>query len=360
MSKKKEPKTAKRPTIRQIAGELDMSIATVSRVINNKPDVNPQLRERVITYLRGIDYQPPVVSSDLGLIGLVDTFQRHHLNSYYISAILAGADEQLHRYKYNIVLIHFDQIESEMMSYGQVTILNRLKGLLWLEPMFGDQHLKIVRDHRLPCVVLNNSEEGIAVDLVKSDNYHASRRAVAFLVARGHRRIGFVGGWLHLTNHRDRLAGYIDGLSEASIEQDENIVVKDVVSWDEHGGYEGMNRAMSRRDRPTAVLVCSDFLAGGVYSAVADLGLRVPNDVSVVSFDDFPLAAHMNPPLTTFRQPLREMGAQAANLLAEYFRGNGSMPRSEQQIRQELVACPMISRESVGAGPELQGNTSAQ
>lgn len=341
----------KRPTIRQIAAELDLSIATVSRVINNKPDVNAASRERVISYLRSIDYQPPVVSADLGLIGLVDTFQRHELNSYYVSSILAGADEQLHRYKYNVVLIHYDQIESEMMNYGQVTILNRLKGLLWLEPMFNAQHLKIVQDHRLPCVVLNNSEEGVQVDLVRSDNYHAARRAVTFLVAKGHSRIGFVGGWLHLANHRDRLSGYLDGLKEAGVNPDESHIVKDVVSWDEHGGYEGTNRVISAKDRPTAVVLCSDFLASGAYSAVFDLGLRIPEDVSIVSFDDFPLARHMDPPLTTFRQPLRQMGAQAAGILAERF-GAVSSGNGSTDIRHELVPCPIVTRASVGSRSE--------
>ncbi len=340
----------KRPTIRQIAAELDLSIATVSRVINNKPDVNAASRERVISYLRSIDYQPPVVSADLGLIGLVDTFQRHDLNSYYVSAILAGADEQLHRYKYNVVLIHYDQIESEMMNYGQVTILNRLKGLLWLEPMFSAQHLKIVQDHRLPCVVLNNSEEGVDVDLVRSDNYHAARRAVAFLVAKGHTRIGFVGGWLHLANHRDRLKGYLEGLDAAGITPDDSIIVKDIVSWDEHGGYEGTNRVVSGTQPPTAILLCSDFLASGAYSAMFDLGLRIPDDVSVVSFDDFPLARHMDPPLTTFRQPLRKMGAQAAGILAERF-GTGNGNSADAPVRHELVPCPIITRSSAGPCP---------
>ena len=104
---------------------------------------------------------------------------------------------------------------------------------------------------------------------------------------------------------------------------------------------------MSGAQAPTAVLLCSDFLASGAYSAVSDLGLKIPTDVSIVSFDDFPLARHMDPPLTTFRQPLREMGAEAAGLLAEQF-GNGNGGYATRKTRHELVPCPMITRASAG------------
>lgn len=329
-----------RPTVRTIAAELGLSIATVSRVLNNRPDVRDESRKRILEYLRSVDYQPPVVPSDLNLIGLVDSFQRHDLNSYYMSALLAGAEEYLHRFGYNIVLIHFDQIESELNQYGQATILNKLKGVLWLEPMFDRSHLDIVQKHRLPCVVINNTSGDVGVDVIQSDNYHAALRAIEFLVAHGHRGIGFVGGWLHLANHRDRLQGYLDGIAAAGLPRRDDWIVQDIVSWDEHGGYEGTSRLLTASPRPSAILLCSDFLAAGAYSAVSARDVRIPNDLSIVSFDDFPLAPYMHPPLTTFRQPLRDMARHAAERLMNRLTDRSLQPKVES------VPCPLISRGS--------------
>jgi len=330
-----------RPTVRKIAAELGLSIATVSRVLNNKPDVRDESRKRVLDFLRSVDYQPPVVSADLNLIGFVDSFQRHELNSYYMSDLLTGAESHLHRHGYNIVLIHFDQIESELSSYGQSTILNKLKGLIWLEPMFDGFHADIVAKHRLPCVVVNNFTEGVAIDVVQSDNYHAGLRAIEYLAGQEHRSIAFVGGWLHLANHRDRLRGYLDGMRRFGLSVRDDWVIQDVVSWDEHGGYEGTHRVLAGAKRPTAIMLCSDFLAAGAYAAIANEQLETPADISIVSFDDFPLAPYLHPPLTTFRQPLRDMARQAAERLMQLISSRA------QERRVELVPCPLIVRRSV-------------
>jgi DNA-binding LacI/PurR family transcriptional regulator len=334
--------------IKEIADALHISTATVSRVLNKKEGVHPATREKVLQYISSKE-SPQTDSYEMKTIGIVDTYSRHKINSYYLSDILEGADERIHAFQYTTMLIHSDQIELEMMRYGRVKVFDHLGGLLWLEPMFSARYADIVSRHRMPCVVINNCEEDVAAFLVKSDNYSSAKKAVNFLATTGHRRIAFVGGYLTLTNHKDRYRGYLDGLAAEGIEPDESLIIDDVTSWDDHGGTEGVYRLLGRTRNVDALILCSDFLALGAYKALETRGVAIPDDVSVVSFDDFPLAAYVKPSLSSFRQPLIEIGVKAANLLFEVISA-GSAEHIEP--RTLLIHCPFMVRESTRSKAE--------
>jgi len=329
--------------IREIADALNVSTATVSRVLNKKEGVHPATKERVLRYLGTLD------SGDEGryalrTIGIVDTYSRHKINGYYLAGLIEGADERIHAYNYTTMLIHSDQIELEMMKYGRARIFDHCSGLLWLEPMFNDRYDGIVREHGIPCVVINNCEDGIDAYLVKSDNYSSAKKAVDFLASMGHRRIAFIGGYLSLGNHKDRYLGYLDGLKAAGIGPDESLVVDDVTSWDDDGGAEGAYRLLARTRDVDAIVLCSDFLALGAYRALESRKIAIPDEVSIVSFDDSPLAAYINPSLSSFRQPLPEIGAKAANLLFEII---ASVGRPAPATKTVLIHCPFMVRDSI-------------
>ena len=336
-------------TIREIAEALSLSTATVSRVLNKKDGVHPATKERVMQYLSSLE-AGEVESYALKTIGIVDTYSRHKIDSYYLSDILEGADERIHAYDYTTMLIHSDQIELEMMKYGQVKIFDHCSGLLWLEPMFNGRYDEILKQRDIPCVVINNCEEDVEAYLVKSDNYSSAKKAVNFLASMGHKKIAFVGGYLNLTNHKDRYLGYVDGLKAEGIELDEGLVVDDVTSWDDNGGKEGTYRLLARTRDVDAIMLCSDFLALGAYKALEGSRIAVPEDVSIVSFDDSPLATYIKPSLSSFRQPLTEIGIKAANLLFEIISSAGR-PRPEKKTL--LIHCPFMVRESIKNIKEL-------
>ncbi len=329
-------------SIREISKAVNVSIGTVSRVLNNKPDVNPETRERILGYLQKINYQPRMLAFKPRLIGVVDTFKRHKLGSYYLSNIIEAVDEGIYSFGCNTVIIHSDLIENEFNEFGQVRIFNRLDGVLWLEPKFNEKYHRIVRKHNLPCVVINNCEPDIDVDLVESDNFSAAEQAVEYLVNHDHKAVGFLGGWLNLTNHKDRFAGYKKAMAAAGLSIHRDWIIDDITLWNEEGGSEGMHRLLSRKNLPTAVILCSDFLAIGVYKAAKERGFNIPDDISVISFDDFPVAAYLDPPLTTHRQPLREMGRMAAERLGQIIRDKGTAAPEKKYLR-----CPLIVRKSV-------------
>jgi DNA-binding LacI/PurR family transcriptional regulator len=328
---------------KEIADALNLSTATVSRVLNNKGSVHPSTKERVMQYVTGRE-SPDSDSYDLKTIGIVDTYSRHKINSYYLSDLLAGADERIHAYQHTTMLIHSDQIELEMMKYGQVKIFDHCNGLLWLEPMYSRRYEEIVKKHNMPCVVINNCEDDIDAYLVKSDNYSSAKKAVNFLASTGHKRIAFVGGYLNLTNHKDRYLGYVDGLKAEGIEPDQSLIIDDITSWDDHGGAEGIYRLLGRRKDMDAIVLCSDFLALGAYKALEGMHIAIPNDVSIVSFDDSPLASYIKPSLSSFRQPLTEIGIKATNLLFEIMSSSGSETVPTKNL---LIHCPFMVRESI-------------
>jgi LacI family transcriptional regulator len=326
--------------IRAISSEIKVSTATISRVLNNKPDVSPRTRQRVLAHLKKIGYRPRTAPESMHLIGLVDTFSRHTLSSYYLSTIVDSFDRKVRSYGYNTVLIPSDQILRELHAHAHASLLKRLDGVLWMEPIFSTRFARVMSEFKVPCVVINNCEDEVAIDVVESDNRSASRHAVEFLLDKGHTAIGFVGGWLHLTNHKDRYDAYRERMTEAGIAVKDDWIIDDVTHWNEEGGAEGFHRLMGRRGRPTAVVLCSDYLAVGAYRAAREMGLAIPGDVSIVSFDDFPLAQYLDPPLTTFRQPLQEMGEIAAAKLIGLITGERAV-----QGRQYL-RCPLIQRKS--------------
>ncbi|MCP4398666.1 MAG: LacI family transcriptional regulator, partial [bacterium] len=199
-----------------------------------------------------------------------------------------------------------------------------------------------VKRYNLPCVVINNYKPDVPVDSIRSDNYSASRKGIEFLVNHGHTNMGFIGGYLHLTNHKNRYAGFVDGLKAAGLEFVEQWIIDDIVAWNDDGGAEGMHRLLSLKKRPSVVMLASDLLAVGCYKAAQEHGVQIPDDISIISFDDAPFAKFLSPKLTTFQQPLLEMGVAAAERLIALLMG-----KQADEVQHTLIDCPLIVRNSI-------------
>jgi len=328
----------------KIARELALSVTTVSRVLHNRPDVKPETRKRVLEYVQTIGYQPTINLSELRLVGIVDTFERHRLSSYYNALILEGVDNKLYESGYLTTIVHTELIEREQSLFDNVRILNRLSGIIWLEPVFDRRYLQIISNHGIPCVVINSCEPDVPIDLLECSSYKASRTATEYLLSLGHRAIAFIGGQLNYTNILDRLRGYTSALTDAGVEFDQNLVVDDISLWNDEGGAEGVYRLFSRKRMPTAILVSSDFLVTGVYRAIKELGHAIPRDVSVISFDDSPFAPYLDPPVTSCQQPLMQIGSMAAERLVRIIQS-----REEERSPTKIsVNMPFIVRQSTG------------
>ncbi|WP_455382106.1 LacI family DNA-binding transcriptional regulator [Salinispira pacifica] len=346
--------TLNRLKLVDIAEALNLSVTTVSRVLHNRPDVKQETRRRVLEYVQNFGNQPAALRPDLRLVGVVDTFNRHRLSSYYNAHIFDGIDRKLYEAGYITTIIHTELIEREQSMFDNVRILNRLSGIIWLEPVFSRHYQQIVANHNIPCVVINSCDPGVEVDLVECNSFKAARTATEYLIGLGHRAIAFIGGQLNYTNINDRLLGYRAALGEAGIGPDPTLELDDISLWNDQGGAEGVYRLFSRRRDVTAVLVSSDFLIGGVYKAIRELDRSIPEEVSVISFDDSPLAPYLDPPVTSCRQPLMEIGAKAAERLVRII----TTPPAERVPVRDVLNMPFIVRRSTGPAPKsAQGGT---
>jgi LacI family transcriptional regulator len=304
-----------RATIRDIAGLAGVSIATVSRVLNDRPDVAPHTREAVLRVVREHGFSTNrgargLSSGRTGIVGSTLPF----VNAEYFGAILAGAAEALYEEDMRIVLCPtLHQHERE------VSLLERLMGgttdgALLLLPTESTEELRALQRQGFPFVVLDPRDpvpEGVPV--VSAAHAAGAKEATEHLLSLGHRRIGAITGEVGWSATEERLLGFRAALSGYDLLPDPSLI--EAADWQITGGYEAAVKLLSRPDRPTAVFAFNDNMAVGVFHAARLYGLRVPEDLSIVGFDDLEEAQIVDPQLTTVRQPLAELGRMGASLL---------------------------------------------
>ncbi|TQJ34610.1 LacI family DNA-binding transcriptional regulator [Arthrobacter sp. SLBN-122] len=329
-------------TISAIAAEAGVSVPTVSRVLNGRSDVSPRTRERVEALLREHGYQRrgsrPAVRS--GLIDLVF----NDLDSPWAVEIIRGVEEAANEAGASTVVsaIHrsasttstrqwLDNV-SARASDGAILVTTELDSSLRAELQRLD----------VPAVVIDPAGvPDLDVPTIGATNWTGAVSATEHLTGLGHQRIGFVAGVPGLWCSRARLDGYRAGLDAAGIAFDPALVVEG--DFDYESGFRAGQTLLELASPPTAVFAASDQMALGVYEAVRKKGLRVPEDVSVLGFDDLPEARWASPPLTTVRQPLADMGKLAARTVLRMVHGEAvDSPRVE-------LATRLVTRESTAA-----------
>ncbi len=334
-----------RSTIRQVASAAGVSIATVSRVMNGRPDVAPETREAVLRVVRdqGFSMNRSARALSGGKTGLVGV-TLPIVQAAYFSFILSGAAEALYEQDMRMLLCPtLHQHERE------VNLLDRLMGgttdgaVLTL-PEETNEELKALQRQDFPFVVVDPRvplDEGIPA--VSAANASGARAAVAHLLSLGHRRIGAITGpqaWMAST---ERLNGMRGALAAAGVLPDPDLVVES--SFSIESGEEVARTLLDRPDRPTAIFAFNDNTAIGALRVARELGLRVPEDLSVIGFDDSEQAAIVTPGLTTVRQPLAEMGRMAVSLLLRLIEN-----QRVESLSIEL-ATRLIVRESTAPPP---------
>ncbi|WP_089154299.1 LacI family DNA-binding transcriptional regulator [Micromonospora sp. NBS 11-29] len=320
-------------TIATIARLAGVSIPTVSRVVNGRSDVSPQTRARVEELLtrHGYRRRPPSMRSSSGLIDLVF----NDLDSPWAVEIIRGVEDVAHAAGVGTVVSAIHRRSSSARQWLHNIRTRSTEGIIFvtstLEPLLQAE----LRRLNIPVVIVDPA--GVPpqqAPTIGATNWAGSLRATEHLLGLGHRRIGFIAGPPHLMCSRARLDGYRAALEAAGLGVDDRLIRPG--NFYHEAGFAGGNRLLSLPDPPSAIFAASDQMALGVYEAVRRRGLRVPDDVSVVGFDDLPEVRWCSPPLTTVRQPLAEMGALAARTVLRLAQGERvDSPRVE--LATELV-----------------------
>lgn len=324
-------------TITTIAKSAGVSVPTVSRVLNGRSDVAPHTRKRVedLLHQHGYRRRPARNSTSARLIDLVF----NDLDSPWAVEIIRGVEDVAHAAGVGTVVSAIHRKSEPARLWLQNLRARASDGVILVTSTLETPLLTELRRLDVPMVAVD-PDGGPTLDAptIGATNWAGGLSAVEHLLSLGHRRIGVIAGPRDVLCSRARLDGYRAGLDAAGVELDDTLV------WDgdfyHESGFNGGRALLSATNPPTAIVASSDQMAFGVYEAVRQHGLRVPDDVSVVGFDDLPEVRWSSPPLTTVRQPLAEMGALAARTVLRLAAGNEiDSPRVE-------LATALVVRES--------------
>jgi len=339
--------------IEDVARKAGVSMKTVSRVFNNEPNVRERMRLRVETAAKALDYRPnPSARSLAGnrsyLISLV--YDDPAAGSAYIMEVIVGMLAACENARYSAMLRPLEFASKDhVRAVEDAVAQHRLDGLILVPPFADDVKLLRRLDelgvrYSTISAKANIGHERIGTIL---DERKASAQMIDHVVALGHRRIAHIAGPLPHGGRAWRIAGYRDGLRRAGIEYDESLIVDGAFSFE--SGIAGAKRLLDLPDPPTAIFAANDDSACGVMHEAFGRGLKIPDDLSVIGFDDTPTAQQVWPSLTTVRQPCREMGRIAAEQLLASIRD----PSAGQLVH---VPYDLKLRKSTGPAPTHASN----
>ena len=339
---------AKRATIRDVALRAGVSQATVSRTLNGSPLVNEDTKRRITAVVEELDFAPSLSARRLSLgktqtISVVVSF----LTRPQAAERLRGIDAALADSEFDLVIYNVESVEKRDHYFQSLPLRQRTDGLLVVSLPPPDQDVLRLEQSDVPVVFIDARENTTNLPRVLGDDVAGGELATEHLIGLGHRRIGFVGDAFTnpfgFTSSRDRFEGYRRAIAAARITAD-----AEHVALGAHGRYEARDlsaQMLAARDRPTAIFAASDTQALGVLAAAQDLGLHVPDDLSVIGYDDIEACDFVG--LTTVRQHLFESGRQGAQMLIAEINERAATP-------PEVVIPPEIVRRRTTA-PRKEG-----
>ncbi|MFH7337955.1 LacI family DNA-binding transcriptional regulator [Streptomyces hygroscopicus] len=321
-------------TLAEIAREAGVSAPTVSKVLNGRADVAPSTRTRVEELLRAHGYRRRrAEASRSPLIDLVF----HELESAWAMEVIRGVENVAQSAGLSVVLSESAGRLTPGRSWADQVAARRPHGVVLVLSELDGAQQALLTSRSIPFVVVDPAgDPGPDVPSIGATNWQGGLAATRHLVELGHTRIGAISGPSRMMCSRARIDGYRAALETAGLPVDPSLVVAGDFHHD--AGYRLGMELLRRPDRPTAVFAGNDLQAVGLYEAARELGLRIPEDLSVVGFDDLPVARWVGPPLTTVRQPLTEMAEAAARLVLEL----GSAPEERAATRLELATSLVV------------------
>ena len=314
-----------RVTLAQVASEAGVSLSTVSKVLNGRTDVSPGTRQRVEDLLTTHGYRrraptPP----DAPLIEIVF----HELESAWAMELIRGVENVAREAKAGLVLTESGTRHSPGAEWIDGVLRRRPLGVVLVFSNVPEQYQTQLRSRGIPYVVIDPAGDPAPdVPSVGSANWSGGVAATQHLIDRGHRRIGVITGPGDMMCSVARLAGYRSAMAMASLPVDPDLIRYG--DFHVEGGYENALKLLAHEDPPTAIFAGSDLQALGVFEAARSSGLHVPDDLSVVGYDDLPVARWSSPALTTVHQPLKEMAEEATRLVLRLRAGEATPTRMD-------------------------------
>ncbi|MBT2638447.1 MULTISPECIES: catabolite control protein A [unclassified Bacillus (in: firmicutes)] len=319
-------------TIYDVAREANVSMATVSRVVNGNPNVKPATRKKVMEVIDRLGYRPNAVARGLAskkttTVGVIIP----DIASPFFAELARGIEDIATMYKYNIILSNSDQNIEKELHLLNTMLGKQVDGIVFMGGNIKAEHVEEFKKSPVPIVLAGSIEETGEIPSVNIDYEQATFDAVSTFVEKGHKEIAFViGPQIEPINKDKKLEGYKRALKDAGIQYNEELVVEGDYTYD--SGLEAIERILELNQKPTAILVGSDEMALGVIHGAFDRGYSVPDDFEVISSDNTRLTLMVRPQLTTIVQPLYDIGAVAMRLLTKYM--------NKENVDENIVVLP--------------------
>ncbi len=336
-------------TIYDVARRAGVGIGTVSRAINGSPQIRPETKQRVMDAIRELGYTPHTMAKRLATkrIGIIAAIMPFYTGHFY-QELLRGIQKSLTEFEYDL-LVHFVDKPEKLNAYLDRTLSEkRCDGLLVISMDIPGEYVDKLQNARLPVVVVDRGHDRL--DCIQVENERGAYLATQHLIRSGHQKIGMISGNRHSEPAKQRYQGYVRAMQKANLTvKPEWFVSADMLEatpqiqqndgFNIHAGRVAMKRLLQMGDdRPTAIFAASDILAIGAMRAANEAGLRIPDDLAVIGFDDIELADYLS--LTTMQQPMYEMGKMAVDRIME------KIEAETEEVRQFRLSTRLIERGS--------------
>lgn len=339
------------PTIRDVAKQAGVAPMTVSRVINNSGYVSEDTRTRVEEAISRLGYVPNMLGPSLrfnqtNTLALVLT----DITNPFWTTVARGVEDAAQEAGYSVILCNTDESEAKQDQYLTMLLKRRIDGILLVPSTSTSNVVQTIKNQGVKVVVLDREVNDTEVDVVEGDSVGGAYQLTRYLIELGHQHIAILSGPQNVSTSSQRVAGFCRAIEEANLTHNTANIY-----WGEFSqtlGHEMVRRALQSTPRPTAFLAVNNFIANGALQALREMNIRVPEDISVVSFDDIPVAINPMPFLTVAAQPAYEMGYQATQLLVARLINAG--PETVQKI---ILPVEILIRQSSGPPPQTEGTT---
>jgi len=328
--------------IRDVAKLAGVAPITVSRCINNSGYCSPETRARVEAAVAELGFVPNRLASGLrskrtNTLALVLT----DITNPYFTTIARGVEDTASAAGYTVVFCNTDESLAKEKMYLQMLLEKRVDGILLVPALSERESVAFIKKQNIPIVVLDRRVPNLRTDVVRCDSERGACELTQLLLSLGHRNIAVLNGPQGVSTADDRLQGYRRALADAGIPSEAALEFHGM--FRQESGSDMTRQAMAQTPRPTALFAANNFIAYGALKALQELGLRVPEDVAVVGFDDLPPALVAFPFLTVAAQPAYEMGKTATEILLEKLGGGASV-----HYREVVLPAEIVVRESSG------------
>jgi DNA-binding LacI/PurR family transcriptional regulator len=320
--------------MRDVAEMVGVSKQTVSAVINNKPGITQETRDRVQAAIDKLGYRPDSIARSLATGRTYSiAFIASDVSAPFIGTLAVAAEDYVHSCGYSLVLFNTHDDPQREAAYFSTAVERGVDGVLFISATDQNTSVDILSTTGIPAVAIDRLPDPYCGPAVTLDNIEAGRLAAQHLLSLGHTAIAHISGPQTVKMSRERLAGFQQVLEAEHVVPELHVETSE--SWDYQAGYDAMQSILAKDLNPTAVFAAGDALAIGAMHALRERGLRVPEDISVMGVDDLDVAPYHNPPLTTIGQSITELAVLGAQLLFDILDGN--QPEQAHIVMQPVL-----------------------